>query len=66
MKIQLHMQDWDAMSETAIRIISEEPQCIEAQKHSILKLLAYHGSYPEVSIVCSRIVLNLFYFLIGK
>jgi hypothetical protein len=57
MKNQLALLDWDQAVETANRIITMDPHCLEALKVKVLSLICRAGNYEEAS-------LNLRHFMV--
>ncbi|CAH1774388.1 unnamed protein product [Owenia fusiformis] len=49
MKVQLALQDWENVMETAQRILAMDGHNIEAQKYIILHLLCREGNYQEAA-----------------
>lgn len=54
MKNQLALLDWDQALETANRILSADPHCLEALKIKVLTVICREGNYDEASLSLRR------------
>ena len=48
MKLELTSQEWERCIEAAERALATDPQCLEAYRFKIIKLLANDGQYKDV------------------
>ena len=51
MNILLAVQDWEQAFETSKRVLSSDPNCLQAKSVVILYLLCQEGKYSEVCVV---------------
>uniref|UniRef100_A0A1I8J5Y6 Tetratricopeptide repeat protein 21B n=1 Tax=Macrostomum lignano TaxID=282301 RepID=A0A1I8J5Y6_9PLAT len=49
MRVQLELQDWDQMLDTASRCLDSDPSCIPAMEFQLLNLLCREGSYTQAT-----------------
>ena len=61
MKVQLCLQDWDQVDETANRILSGDPKNIEGLRFKVLQTTCRKGNYEDASLQ-----LRKFYAELGK
>ena len=62
MYILLAIQDWEQAHETSTRVLSSDPNSIQAKAVVILFLLCQEGKYSEVS--CFKLILFFFIYFI--